>query len=466
MGKATSVRGLWRIEGEEKEPTPGTLSIDSDSIILLVWKPVNISYEDMMLEMVGDRSFKMPEVIIGTDGDNKPVTLFGCGINSHSISGGLKSWDIHAIAAVQGLKVDAWSQPIARAVRIEFEYLNRWYGRNLSSREITDEKKLSLTLGDFMDLEFTVEPGVRLRFVEHASYSHSEDEQKITSQSSIWFQFQDLQSLAEITAKWLPWIRSLLGLLIGVAIKNTSVELFPEDPYEPRKPPLRSGVLLMPKDEGRGRPGSRAPDSRSMVAAFEPIRGQLGSVLAGWNRVYTELRPVVDLFSSVAFHHALYNEARFLFLVQALEIYHSRSPRFVSTEMPRDQHQQFVKKAKTRLPQDMWKWAQGKLSMNFCSLRKKLTDIFKEHRAEGERLFGDITTAVARIAYTRNHLTHHSDESKRGRLMSEMEIAAAGWKLEALLWAILLREVGLDGSPVDRVVGRAANIEFVGMERS
>ena len=456
------LRGRWWIHGHERSPLPGSLSVEAGSIKLSAWESHNITFEEMLNQVATSSPATVSSVIHGVDHNLRPATLFGCGIDNHTISGGIKSWDIGALAAVLGLKIDSWDQPTFRAVKLEIKYLSRWYGQNIVKRGMTEDRAAQLTLAKAMDLEFFVRSGVRIRFVQHTQWATSADDYKIAPQSSVWFQFDNAESLSDITEEWLPWIISLLGLLMGVATEATSVELFPEDPYEPRIAPLQDGKLFIRKGAGRGTRGRSAPEAHEMVAGFEQVRGQLASLVTEWNRLFVNQRAVIDLFASVAFHHSLYGEARFLFLVQALEIYHSRSPLFTSTELTRDQQLNNLQEAEKALPEEIWNWAKGKLRMNYRSLRAKLSDIFEKHSVESEQLFGDTNLAALRIAHTRHYLTHHSDEGKPGRLLADHELHTSTWGLEAMLWVILLKEIGLHGPPVTEVVRRATGIEFVG----
>ena len=77
-----------------------------------------------------------------------------------------------------------------------------------------------------------------------------------------------------------------------------------------------------------------------------------------------------------AFHSHLHSQAEFLFLVQALEVYHARM--FGG----RDKH-----------------------------LDERLKDIFERHNAEARKLFPGIAELPEKIQYTRNHLTHYSKDT-------------------------------------------------------
>lgn len=137
------------------------------------------------------------------------------------------------------------------------------------------------------------------------------------------------------------------------------------------------------------------------------------------------------------------------------------SNKFPSAELPENERQEMLAEAKHCLPPHIWKWAQGKLALNSRPLTQKLIDIFSAHPEESRRLLGDYQLAASRIAYTRNHLTHHSDNINVGRLIPNVEMGAISWKMEALLWIILLREIGLEGKCIQRVINKVVDVQTI-----
>lgn len=464
MKDEKQIRGRWWIDGSEKPPRPGVLDLGSGSLALSIWTPENESVDNTMLAFVREQSQEVPQVIAGVDEDNRSVTLFGCFLAGHGRSGGLRHWEIDSLAAIKGLKIDSWNQSIVRAVSIKPSFLNRWFGRKLLVPVESTKATHAFTTEAPMDLEFLLEDGIRIRFVDHVLPSFSLDEHRFAHGSRVWFQFRNPRSLAEITDRWVPWIIRLMGLLVGVPVTADEVEVFTTDPYEPNADIIDSeGLLIRRGGTKRKTKGDNDPHSASMVAPFNSVRNQLDKIVVEWNRVSTSLEPVIALFGAVALYHTLYLEARFLFLVQALEIYHACSGRFISTELPSEEHKKILAQAKSCLPPDLWKWAKGKLSFNARPLAQRLFDVVKAHEKESVRLLGDLDRAVSRISYTRNHLTHHHDEMNSDRLIPDAELGGTSSSLEALLWIILLREIGLDGSHVERVVSQAERARFINL---
>ena len=461
MEEEETIRGLWFIHGENRQPLPGSLEVKGGKIQLLFWVSQNANINDVVASASAESAFDIPNIIQGSDQYNHPITLFGCSVSNRSVSVGVDSWEVDVLAAVKGIAVPSWSSAFIHAVKISPSFLHRWFGTRLIKEAARIDAATVLTLGESIDIEHLVEPGVRLRLVENIGCSSSLDESVVKPESVVWFQFEQQKSLHELLERWIPWITQLLSLFTETAVRAMKIDVFRADPYEPGQHTLENfGVLILSAGTTNNRREQTHPSFHVLVP-FDLVRDQLGTIVQQWHRVREQLQPVVSLFSAVAFHYPLYAEARFLFLVQALEIYFTHCSRFETLELSREEHAHRMAEAREALPESLMGWAEGKLRMNFRPLSQKLLDLFAAHNSECLQLFGDLNRAASRISYTRNHLTHHYEDANRNRLMNSQEISETNFKLEALLWLILLREMGIDGEPVRHIVQKAADVQFI-----
>jgi len=446
------IEGRWWIHGPDQPAWLGAL--DSGNPLRLKVQAANSSDFVQILDLMANRddSMNCPQVIHGRDEHDKPVILFGCYCTSNGQSGGLEQYEIMALAGIRGLQVESWNQLFVRALSVQPDFLSLWLGEKIFEHVDLPDGRPALTPTLPLDQVFPVEDGVRIRLTTSMTSSAGSSEESFRLDGHVVLHFDEPRSLEEISERWIPWITRLLGLLLGTSVKLPKIEVHETDSFE------RGHSLMDQKGEllGRGKSG-RSLISKlhpmNMVTTYGAIRDRLGDIILAWNRISNELAPVIDLFSAVVLHHALYLEARFLIFVQAFEIYHSRSPHFTSMQLSRDQHQEYMRKALASLPEHLRDWAKGKLSLNSKSLREKLEDIFRFYSSEASRLFPKSESA-SRIAYTRNHLTHHHNEPDEKKLLTDSEIGDVTWALEAFLWTILLREIGLTGSPLERVMRR------------
>lgn len=468
MKKDKSIKGRWWVDGPDKPPLPGILDSSAGCFRLSVWVPQDCTPEEVLLS-IHTQAHEVSNIILGADGGNRPVTLFGCGVIGYSSSAGLRSLAIHVSAVFTGQKVKSWREHFVRAVKIKPAYLHRWFNRRLLVSVKTAEDKPALAFEEHLDLLFPVEDGVSIRFSDGFSSSVTLDEEKFTADSQLWFHFEELQSLEIIQNRWVPWVRRLFGLFYGVPAHIEDVEVFTADPFSPEAGigVYESRGELMQRfseqDEGENK---HAPDMVNMVVPYGLVKDKLDSIIFEWNRICNTQEPVVSLFSAVVLRDALYLEACFLFLVQALEIYHGCSRKFNSCETSRAEHKVLLDEAMKALPPHVWEWARGKLSYNARPLAKKLFDIFNAHMDVCKQLFEDLEKASVIITKTRNHLTHHSGQEKKGLLIPKDQLGVVSHKLETLLWVILLKEIGIDGAPVERIVGRITGLRQIVLDSS
>ena len=403
MIESKTITGRWWVEGLEQPAISGTLNTLPDELSLSIWKHQSIKLEELLSRASKNALLDVPPVIWGRDEDDKPVSLFGCSVGEYSSSAALEKFEINALAAVRGLEIESWTIPVARAVLVKPALLHQWFDRKLLTSSKSDDGKVAFAPEDRLDLVFPLEAGISIRFSEFTLPSRSSEEYRFFPDSQVWFHFEEPRSLADVRDRWVPWLTRLLGLLIGTAVWSEEIRVFTVNPYEGGSSTIGNEGELLPKSSGRGRTRLRKPHAHNMVAPFEAVKNRLGEVLAEWHRVCTQLEPVVDLFAAVALYHELFLEARFLFLVQALEIYHACSARFESRELPKQQHKEWVSRSVEALPTELRDWAKGKLLLNSRSLCVKLLEIFKAHQSEAKRVFDDVENAASRIAYTRNY---------------------------------------------------------------
>lgn len=406
-------------------------------------------------------------MIHGQDANGKPITLFGCHVGTRGWSTAQIRFEINAISGIRGLALTAWDDPAIRVLSLKIEHLPRWCGWGVYEMGPWEKgRPVTFSVDAPKDVICPVSPGVELRIERSASIHQSQDGLKIDALGHIHFRFDRPRSLQELREKWIPWASQLMSLLFGTTVLILEVEVSSRDcftPVENVTECIGTDAVFLENVRKPSNVRISDPNVYTMVAPYPEIEANFPAIVAAWEQRREQISPVVSLFAAVALHHSLYDKAQFLFLVQALEIYHSSSGRFVSTELPKEERDSRLSRAMDALPVDLHDWARGKLFLNSKSLLKKLLDVFHAHAAEASALLGDLAQAADRIAYTRNNHTHHMESVNEKRLLSVGESSRVTWALEALLWIILLREIGIDGKPVERLVRRGASATFVNL---
>jgi hypothetical protein len=457
-----TIDGRWWIYGPEAAPEFGTLSItEAGDLSLLVKIPQNLSTSEAMQQTFEPAGTSIPRRIVGRDAHNKPVTLFGC-FALPTTSEGLKSYRISAIAGVHGGEFQSWSEECVHAACFDIDILHEWLGSNVVATVEIPGQPQAFRPAKQDDLVADVCAGVKMRIAPFVAPSWSTSEFILRPRHQLWLHFSAPQKLSEIDDWWKPWITRLFSLLAGEAIHCLQLDLYTADPYSPKvvSPPETIRLLR------RGRRHKPADiHTFAMLAPYPAIGEQWAHVVQQWFAVSSKLEPVVDLFSTVAFHQRLHTQAEFLFLVQALEVYHASVAN--SKELPTDEHNKRVEAVVAAAPMELKEWVRRKLtSANFRYLDERLREMLDKHRTEAERLFHNLHELPEKIRYTRNHLTHYSGDPNDARYLKPAEMNKVSWYLRVFLWVCLLNEIDVKGPAIARLIQKYGDVKFVNLEEN
>ena len=172
-----------------------------------------------------------------------------------------------------------------------------------------------------------------------------------------------------------------------------------------------------------------------MLFEFEKIQDRAETIINNWIKGCEQSGPVFHLYVWARRNAYPYLEARFLSLVQGLEIYHRRISN--EKEMDEAEFEQLVENLIKQCPQGREKWLEGRLRYgNEVSLRKRITRLIEPFKD----LFGNKgkrKKLVNRIVDTRNNLTHHHLERED---IDDLWVLCQ--KMEALFQLLFLQMIG------------------------
>jgi hypothetical protein len=341
-------------------------------------------------------------------------------------------------------------------VGLEVEHLHRWLGHRLIESVQAADGNSAFRLPDHKECAFAISPGITLRILQNSAFSWNRNEEyKVMPNCGVWLLFEEPRSLEEITEQWAPWVTRFFSLLMGTGVRCLSISFSQFDPNQDGLEWAQNEGNVLGRSSGAKRTRLSDPNPLNILAPFSQVESQLGTILQRWYDISNRFEPVVSLFSAVVFNHSLYMEAQFLFLIQALEVYHTRASQFSSRQLPPEEHALRVEAIVSSSPDELKEWVRRKLqSANYKYLNEKLLDIFYANETEARRLFGNIDQLADRIAYTRNHLTHYNNDSDSERFLGSTEMVAVNFSLEDFIWILLLRELGVSGVPIERLIQR------------
>jgi hypothetical protein len=183
------------------------------------------------------------------------------------------------------------------------------------------------------------------------------------------------------------------------------------------------------------------------------IEGRIGDVIAKWSWLIEHAESALDLFCGLSLGPPQYLETRFLFAVQALEVYHRRCPWFTQRLMPRDEwrKKRDALLAAVKNDNELEQWVEERLPefANEPRLRDRLTELVAHGGDHAIRVLRDDFINVA--TQTRHGLTHY-DPARKGAKGADLYWLAE--EAMALMEACLLLDLGLAQEEILEATGR------------
>lgn len=405
----------------------------------------------------------VPKVIHGRDEQNQPVTLFGCSCPGPGVATGLDMYRVDALAAITNYHGDSWETAGFRSARIEYTMLHEWMNWHPVIKHNQDVEHPSVEYKKKERHEVAICENARLAIEGYTLPGHSAKRFRLKFVHYVDFEFSEPLPAKIIQDEYAMVFLRFLCLVTGVKIFVKDIKFWnPAEQTEEARP--RGPAQLL-----RGNPGiGAAPLPRhadNMVVSFAELSASFDSILKRWFECHERLEPVLDLYFTVLFGRAGTIDSQFLFLAQALEVYHARSTQFGSTELPSEAHKERVKSICQTVPSEHVAWLKEKLAFaNQKTLAKRVQETLDLHRSEAEQLTKGIDDFATKVRYTRNYLTHYGEQTlQSGKVAEGNELMRITYALRGLLHVYLLKEMGIQGRAIDRIIHRCTSARFISL---
>ena len=466
MNKPRTIEGRWWIHGSDKPAHFGILSYDPETGLNLSVKiPQSRTDDEAWHEIF--KGFparpQVPQLVYGTDEHNKPVTLFGCGCAEWSITSGLDTYRIRSIAAILNNKATSWEDARFPVACVHYSLLSQWLNRH--PRPQVEAGLLCFKVEAQMLVETELASDVHLKIEEIVLPQGSGMESRIEMSHRAWFFFPVHISAKSVLANYASVLLRGLSLLTGERVFIDDVSLHSCDPFKPSQDEHLETCELLIGNSGvtEARRDAHIPN---MVAPFEEIRAYAKDVLKRWFECHERLEPVVDLYFAATSNPALSIQSRFLFLAQALEVYHARSTQFSSTESPIETHKARLRTVVQSVPTEYQPWVREKLShSNQKTLAERISEVLSQHPNEAKLLATGISDFPTKVRHGRNYYTHYGQELyDSGKVPEGRELIRVTYALDGLLRICLLKELGVRGEPINRILKSSSSLELFDLE--
>jgi hypothetical protein len=472
VNKTQTIEGVWQIHGEDKPAHIGILNYDPEKgFELSIQIPRSRSTDEAFIAMLtGADDEDISNVIHGTNKNACPVTLFGCSLREFSKGAGMDNYRVHVSAAILNHHVATWESAQYPAAGVKFNLLTRWLNQKF---EIYDEQRVKEAINrksflfEFQlhdELEFIVSPEVRIKIQSFPHPSHTPAELTIKQVHTLYFLFTKPLPVQTIFEDYVMVFLRLLHLLTGERIFAEQITLHDRDPFIPKTSEHLKSYELLLTNTGVSE-AKNDVHAGHMVVSYETIASNFQDILKKWFECHERLEPVLDLYSAVITNLVLTDKSRFLYLAQAVEVYHARSgyPGAVQTK---ESFRERVDGILEKVPATEKQWLKDKLRYaNQKTLAERLNEILEQHHNEVQRLTFNINDFASKVRHSRNYYTHYDQDLwDSGKVADGLELRRIVYALIYLLEICLLKELGIKGKPIAEVLDRYSKIEWADLK--
>jgi hypothetical protein len=452
--------GQWWLPGDEGNALAGELVLSTSELVLTLTGGFHVPQpgpSPMGAPSGLFRALQEPVVLGQSRGDER-ITLLDCEGVVPQIPAPMRESSWRPRAALIGGHFEHRGQFAFTGVRAQFDYLFDWAGGRLSRSYQLEQEGHRFTRAEF-DLKSEV---IGKTDIEGAGV-----ELQVSRQWRIGDRKAEVELLPffqvdlAIPTGWQQimrtWVRPLRDLVSFATLRGARIEDIL----------LRSSVddaayvhlVLQWIDLGREARTERNLIPQDMLFTARTYPDGFEAGLPRWFEVHRKNSSVMDLVFGVDYAPFVYDEQRFLALVQAAEIFHRTS--FGGSRLPSDEHRRRVEAVIGAMNSpDLVEWARPILQeANFLRLAERLEDLLARLGELGQQISGgDEGLFVKRVKDTRNYLTHR-DRHKD----TVLEGSDRYWHGQAVLWilrALLLQDLGLSVDQIASILKENTSFQW------
>ena len=365
-----SFEGVWWLPEKPDERLGGIVRVDGGKRIDL---SIIGSFQSFLADNFG-QTFE-PRIILGVSTENKPCTLWRTMQYDSTPLSEVPVSKFVANRLYYGGHFKTEDDLAFQSMRLGLTYLEPWLGINAFGMTFSAEEKrltqITLPQRSNLVLETTItDPDARVAIYYLFGWEHkhfvgitlkqgaSIRIEPKSPQPSLWY--EETRRDLEI----------LFTLLVGVPVFPTSITYTLKDATEDSKPtPVEMYMALLHPSIEENMSPAKMPLPYSVVSA------QIAALIQKWFANAKELRPIYDLFSGTQYNTEMYEETRFLNLMQAIESFHRRTEggRFWESEKYDEWCQTVPQTFPADMPTDLKERLRAYLRYgNEFSLRKRL----------------------------------------------------------------------------------------------
>jgi hypothetical protein len=449
------IEGRWWVFGPRYAPKYGSLTFDPEKGLSLAVKIAEdpASTASGILAWASGQIF-VPDVIIGRDQHNRPITLYDCRGPGAKTSIGLQTITIQPLYALLEVEGADWDVSQFVKVRAEMTLLHNWMNRLAIQETPTGHGRARYTVNRLDPVILCLNDGVKLSIDSTTGFSRSSKILELTETHTISFDVAPGSLKADGLLNYVRSFSRLLTLLTGHPVYLEELHLTSaESPAQTGELLyINTGVGVAEKDE--------VP--QNMHVNFAEISHRIEDIIRRWYDLYARLDSALNLYFATVFSPHFYSNHYFLFLAQAVEVYHRANLSFNSQVQPLTEFRLRRENIFQNVPPDEQIWLKEKLQhANDKTLAQRLDELLSRHKEHASRFIPNLEAFAQTVKVTRNHFTHYSTKPKDiHKVAADGNLARVTYQLRTLLEICILSDLGIEGAPIDRLIKAYSRIGF------
>jgi hypothetical protein len=446
VNDSKTIEGRWWIFGVNSDPHFGVLNYDPESGLTLVIKISRSFARGETLASATEKETALPSVIVGRDKHDKPISVLTAGRGGTSKSGGLFMITIHAWAALLGYEVTSWSEARFDLCGADITLLHNWMSRSRITIGQPNDGAQTISLAKPESLEIELARKVRLRVWQKLDSTHHRSGLELVEDDSVEFHFDKAVPVRELLKDYIYAVRRLLTFLTGYPV-------FPKRIYFGQKNTIhKNHVEFLQQNRGVTH-ATQNLLPQDMLVNYAEIKHRVSDVFLRWFAMEQQVRDCLNLYFATIFERHLYNHQRFLFLAQALEVYHRTNPDFVNQVQPKAEFKKRKNRVVKAVP-DEKDWLNEKLAhANEKTLAQRLQELLNKHADAIPKFIENPQEFADAVKNARNHFTHYSTDKERIEKVADgVDLLRMTDRIRTLLEICILRDLGIDGAPITRLI--------------
>lgn len=434
MKEQIEFRGFWKLPLQEKFHKAGILTYNPESnrIILRLLGTFS-SEKDRLFEEYYDQ-------IDGFSENGRKITLLDCsGNNSESIPG-IRSSEFQCSKLIISQNLQFENNFKYKYLNIRLDYFDAFvnksgfeeYFKKEEGRTYVVEYKKPKNITLYKSSEFEI----YIHFTYERKFSNTKLERNYNQISHLNVKFKDSVGLSIIEGV-LYKIQTLISLALSSPIEI--IEMFGLNEADET---LKSDQIILTTrliSESK----TKSTDTTCLFNLDDILDTQ--ALFEKWISNFEVLKPISDLLMDSFYNQKLYNTARFLNLIFALETFHRRI--IGGLNIPEEEYKTKIDEILENVPIEHNEWLRAKLQYgNELPLRKRLKMMIEEV-FEIIEPFLDKVGGKKRFLFTvvdnRNYHVHYGMHLE-GKSIAEDELYKYNILMEILLKSILMKFLDFD----------------------